>query len=63
MDRIMYEFRVVFNAYDGQGDRYVSVKGLSEAIELRGMLRETLDKGTAWIEVRKVKEWTQVKIN
>lgn len=45
MDKIMIEFRVMFNGYDGKGDQFYSrASCLSEAIEIRAELRAKLDK-------------------
>ena len=56
----MTEYRVMFNAYDGKGDRQfmVTTEPL-EAVESKLWLSNSKckNKGVVWLECREVEEW------
>lgn len=56
----MTEYRVMYNAYDGKGDRefMVTTEPL-EAVESKLWIMNVIckDKGLAWLECREVEEW------
>lgn len=58
------EYRVMYNAYDGNGDiEYEVTNDLIKAIELRYVLEEgVLNKGRAWIERREVSAWQKIEV-
>ena len=61
----MIEFRVMYNCYDGFGDLdYEIHTSLIKAIERRKYVEDYIldGKGIAWIQVRKVTEWKNIKI-
>lgn len=61
----MIEYRVMHNCYDGKGDySYGVVDNLVKAIEVKKYVEDEVlqGKGVAWIQVRKVTEWKNIKI-
>ena len=56
----MTEYRVMYNAYDGKGDRefMVTTEPL-EAVESKLWIQNGIckDKGIVWLECREVEEW------
>lgn len=60
----MKEYRVMYNSYDGKGDKvYTVTDDPVLAIEFRYSLNENMvnDQGKAWIEVREVSQWKIIK--
>ena len=60
----MKEYRVMYNAYDGKGDRvYTVTDDPVLAIEYRYSLNENMvnNQGKAWIEMREVSQWKIIK--
>ena len=56
----MTEYRVMFNAYDGKGDRQFMVTNEPlEAVESKLWLSNSKckNKGVVWLECREVEEW------
>lgn len=60
----MKEYRVMYNSYDGKGDKvYTVTDDPILAIEFRYSLNENMvnNQGKAWIEVREVSQWKIIK--
>lgn len=56
----MTEYRVMFNAYDGKGDRqFMITTEPLEAVESKLWLSNSKckNKGVVWLECREVEEW------
>lgn len=61
----MIEYKIMFNQYNGLGDySYGVVDNLVKAIEVKKYVEDEVlqGKGVAWIQVRKVTEWKNIKI-
>ena len=61
---IMKEYRVMYNSYDGKGDKvYTVTDDPVLAIEYRYSLNENVvnNQGKAWIEMREVSQWKIIK--
>ena len=62
---MMNEYRVMFNAYDGKGDReYMITTDALEAVEGKLWIENSICKlkGKSWLECRRVTAWKKPEI-
>ena len=61
----MTEYRVMYNAYNGKGDKeYIITDSAIKAVEAKLFISDTLcrEKGVVWLETREVTSWRSAQI-